>query len=135
MVAEPIQTRLDEESVKQILSKFDMDKIMRFLIDLIAMLGDTAVKLGEIEEKNSEVPEIIKVISTNPKIFLTKILEKASGEDVKTLMQALLKLDELSPKLSNLFTLKAEEKKQIGGELISLSKDIEEAYKKTRENK
>jgi hypothetical protein len=112
-----------------------MDKIMRFLIDLIAMLGDTAVKLGEIEEKNSEVPEIIKVISTNPKIFLTKILEKASGEDVKTLMQALLKLDELSPKLSNLFTLKAEEKKQIGGELISLSKDIEEAYKKTRENK
>lgn len=135
MTVEPYQTRLNAEAVENIVAKFDLDKMMRFIINLIAMLGDIAVKLAEIEEENKEIPELIKAISANPKLFLNQIIEKASGEEVKTLITAILKLDELSPKLTNLFILKAEEKKQIGEELINISKEIEKGYMKTREKK
>jgi len=135
MATEPIQTKLDEESVAKILAKFDIDKMMKFFTNLISVLGEVAVKLADIEEENKEIPEIIKVISANPRLFLTRILEKASGEEVKTLITAMLKMDELSPKLSNLFLLKPEEKRKIGEELIALSKEIDEAYKKAREKR
>jgi hypothetical protein len=135
MATEPIQTKLDEESVAKILAKFDIDKMMKFFIGLISVLGEVAVKLADIEEENKEIPEIIKVISANPRLFLTRILEKASGEEVKTLITAMLKMDELSTKLSNLFLLKPEEKRKIGEELITLSKEIDEGYKKAREKR
>lgn len=133
MAVESVQTKLTDEDVKKMLAKFDIDKMMKFLIGLIGMFGEIAVKFAEIEEVNKDMPDLIRLISTNPKPFLSQILERASGDEVKTLMVALIRLDELGPKLSNLFTLKAEEKKQIGEELITLSKEIEEAYKKARE--
>jgi hypothetical protein len=135
MTAESIQAKLTDEDIKKMLEKFDIDKMMKFLINFISMLGEIAVKFAEIEEENKEVPELIKIISTNPRPLLNQILEKASGDEVKTLMLAMIRLDELGPKLSNLFALKAEEKKQIGEELINLSKEIEQAYKKAREKR
>lgn len=128
-----LQTRLDQEALSKLLETLDIDKLMRFLIEMLAMIGDLSVKLGKIEEEHKDVPEFMKVISSNPKLFLSKIIEKASAEEVKTLMRAMLRIDELSPKLSNLFLLKSEEKKKVGEELIKLSKEIDEAYKKARE--
>ena len=128
-----VQTRLNQEALSKALEKLDIDRVMRFLIEMLAMLGDLSVKLAQIEEEHEEVPEFLKIVSSNPKLFLSKIIEKASAEEVKTLMRAMLRIDELSPKLSNLFLLKPEEKKRVGEELIKLSKEIDEAYKKARE--
>ena len=128
-----VQTKLDREALSKVLEKLDIDRLMRFLIEMLAMLGELSVKLAEIEKEHKDIPEFMKIISANPKLFLGMIIEKASAEEVKTLMRALLRIDELSPKLSNLFNLKSEEKKKIGEELIKLSKEIGEAYKKARE--
>lgn len=96
-------------------------------------MGDLATKLAEIEETNKEIPELIRIISSDPKPFLSKLIEQASAEEVKTLMRTMLKIDELSPRLSDLFAMSPEEKKEIGEELIRLSGEMKEAYKKARE--
>lgn len=135
MTEEMVQTKLDAEALSKALEKLDIDRLMRFLVEMLAMLGDLSVKLGHIEEENKEVPQFLKLISLNPKLFLSKMIEKASAEEVKTLVRAMLRVDELSPKLSNLFLLTPSEKKKIGNELINLSKEIDEAYKKAREKR
>jgi len=135
MTAEEVQTKLGEEDIQKILEKLDPDKMMRFLVDMIAMLGDIAVKLGEIEEENKEIPEIFRVLSANPKPFLSKLVEQASAEEVKALVYAMLKLDELAPKLSRLFVMSSEEKREIGLQLINLSGEIKEAYEKAKEKR
>jgi len=135
MTVEEVQTKLGDEDIRKILEKLDPDKMMRFLVDMIAMLGDIAVKLGEIEEENKEIPEIIRIIGTNPKLFLSKLVEQASAEEVKALVYAMLKLDELAPKMSKLFVMNPEEKKEIGRQLINLSGEIKEAYEKAKEKR
>lgn len=132
-MATEVQMKLEEDGVAKALANFDMDKTMKFFVGLIEVLGEVAVKLGTMEEENQEVPELLKIMASNPKLFLNKILEKASGDEVKTLIITMLKLDELTPKLSNLFMLKPEDKKKIGIELISVSKEIEEVYKTAKQ--
>ena len=128
----------NNEEVARVIANFDMDKTMTYFVGLMSMLGELSVKIGELEEKNSELPEIIKIISNNPKAFLNMLLVKSTGDEVRTLILALLKLDELSPKLANLFSLSADEKIRMGKELQSISNEIETSYKqskKTREGK
>jgi hypothetical protein len=136
-IKEEIQTPSEkpDEELAKILSTFDMDKTMHYFIGLLGMLGDMSSKLGELEKENSEVPTIIKFINENPRLFLNKLLEKASGDEIKALIMAMLRLDELTPKIANLFTLSAEEKISVGKEMESISQEIEVSYKKTKEKK
>ncbi len=138
MTEEMIQKRFGTEALsktREAFEKIDFDKLMHFLVEMLAVFGELSVKLGQIEEENKDVTQLLKMINSNPKLFLSKMIEKATAEEVKTLMQAMLRFDELSPKLADLVNLTITEKKNIGNELISLSKVIDEAYKKTRKKR
>jgi archaellum component FlaC len=125
----------ENAEVAKALVNFDMDKTMNFFVGLMSMLGDLSVKIGELEEKNRDVPEVLKLITNDPKTFLNMLLEKSTGDEVRTLILALLKLDELSPKLANLFSLPPEEKIKIGKELQNISSEIEKAYAQSKKER
>lgn len=130
-----IHSEKPDDKITKALATFDMDKTMHYFIGLLGMLGEMASKIGELEKENSEVPAIIKLINDNPRLFLNRILERASGNEVKALIMAMLRLDELTPKIANLFVLTADEKIAVGKELESISKEIEASYKLSKEKK
>lgn len=123
--------KVDKKKVAKALERLDVNRLMRFMIEMLDVFGNLSISLGKLEKESKETFELIRVVSSDPKSFLSKLLEKGSAEEIKTLMEALLELDSLGPKFSRLLELAPEEKISIGNKLINISNKVREAFEKS----
>lgn len=114
----------------------EMDKEMKEFIETsivyLKSMGTFAQKVGKVEKKYPEALEIMEKISS-PEV-LTEFVSKAPPEVVVTILKIFIKAGGLSSKLDKgMGKLTADEKIEVGKELIALANDLSDLMKKVEE--
>jgi hypothetical protein len=124
-----------ETSKEQQDSKEDQQQIKEFIeafIEYLRSMGTFAKKIGEIETK---YPNAFKMMAkmVSPET-LSEFITKAPPEIVVKMFEFLLRASSLSAKMQKgMPELTADEKIELGNELIKLAEDVSALMKKAEE--
>jgi hypothetical protein len=124
-----------ETSKEQQNSKEEMQQITEFIeafVEYLKSMGTFAIRIGETEQKYPSAFQMMTEMSSPENI--AKFVSKAPPEIVVKMLEFMLRASSLTTKMQrNLNELSADEKVQLGKELIELGGTVSELMKKAEE--
>jgi hypothetical protein len=127
---------ISEEELKkaiEIANKVDMKGIFTVFISLMRSYGNFAKSIGTIEKEHPDSYEAILYLGKVAPQLMSILAGKSPPEELGAFIKLTLKLMELGPKLDKIATLPAEEKIQVGTELVNIANEYEALWKQVEE--
>jgi len=127
---------ISEEELKkaiEIANKVDMKGIFNVFISLMRSYGNFAKSIGTIEKEHPDSYEAILYLGKVAPQLMSILAVKSPPEELGAFIKLTLKLMELGPKLDKIATLPAEEKIQVGTELVNIANEYEALWKQVEE--
>lgn len=113
----------EQQQIKEFIEAF---------IEFLRSLGTFAIKIGETEQKYPHALQMMTEVTSPENI--ANFISKAPPEIVVKMLEFLLRASSLTARMQrNLNELRADEKIQLGNEMIALAKNIFDLMRKAEE--
>lgn len=128
------QTELDKEKPSVDLQKLrtvmrqvkseDMEPLIDAFLGMLEAFGKMMIGVGNLQKNSPDAYEYAREIGENPQAFLSIMIEKMPSARLKKGVQAFLELLSIMPKMRMFDDLPADEKIQLGEQVIDIVKRL-----------